>query len=102
MNFNSFSWIRTIKLEQTKNKKLEEQIIKIEVAVLEITANVSNINANMNEMEEVSKVIDSNTMNLAAITEEQMATFEEFNGMAQMLNQESEALTQTISKFKIK
>lgn len=93
---------KTFELIKDSNKQLEEQIAKIEVAVSEITANVSNINANMNEMEEVSKVIDSNTMNLAAITEEQMATSEEFNGMAQMLNQEAEGLTQTISKFKIK
>lgn len=93
---------KTFELIKDSNKQLEEQITKIEVAVSEITANVSNINANMNEMEEVSKVIDSNTMNLAAITEEQMATSEEFNGMAQMLNEEAEGLTQTISKFKIK
>ena len=93
---------KTFELIKNSNKQLEEQIGKIEVAVLEITDNVSNINVNMNEMEEVSRVIDSNTMNLAAITEEQMATSEEFNGMAQMLNQEAEGLTQTISKFKIK
>lgn len=93
---------KTFELIKNSNKQLEEQIRKIELAVSEITTNVSNINVNMNEMEEVSKVIDSNTMNLAAITEEQMATSEEFNGMAQMLNHEAEALTQTISKFKIK
>lgn len=93
---------KTFELIKNSNKQLEEQIRKIEVAVSEITTNVSNINVNMNEMEEVSKVIDSNTMNLAAITEEQMATSEEFNGMAQMLNREAEGLTETISKFKIK
>ena len=93
---------KTFELIKNSNKQLEEQIKKIEGAVSEITTNVSNINVNMNEMEEVAKVIDSNTMNLAAITEEQMATSEEFNGMAQMLNHEAEGLTQTISKFKIK
>lgn len=93
---------KTFELIKNSNKQLEEQIRKIEVAVSEITTNVSSINVNMNEMEEVSKVIDSNTMNLAAITEEQMATSEEFNGMAQMLNHEAEGLTETISKFKIK
>ena len=91
----------TFELIKNSNKQLEEQISKFEIAVSEITANASNINNNMNEMEEVSKVIDSNTMNLAAITEEQMATSEEFNRMAQMLNEEAEGLTESISNFTI-
>ena len=83
------------------NKDLEKQIHNIEIAVSEITTNVSDINMNMNEMEQVSKIIDSNTMNLAAITEEQMATSQEFNGMAQVLNEEARGLTESVARFKI-
>ena len=92
---------KVFELIKASNKNLEEQISNITHAISEITNNVSDINSNMNEMEEVSKVIDAKTLNLAAVTQEQMATSEEFDSMAQVLNQEAQSLITSIEKFKI-
>ena len=92
---------QVFELIKVSNKNLEEQIHNITHAISEITNNVSDINSNMNEMEEVSKVIDTKTLNLAAVTQEQMATSEEFDSMAQVLNQEAQSLITSIEKFKI-
>ena len=40
-------------------------------------------------------------MNLAAVTEEQMASSEEFKAMSEFLNREAEVLNESISKFKV-
>lgn len=89
-------------LIKNANQYLEKQMHEIENEVLGIKDNVVEINTNMDEIGKVSKVIDDNTMNLAAITEEQMATSQEFNGMAQILQKEAEVLNESISRFKTK
>ncbi len=91
---------KTFELIKDANKQLEEQVTNIEHAVLKITENVYNIDNNMNKMEEVSISIDASITNLAAITEEQMATSEEFNSIAQGLKKEAQELTRSVSKFK--
>ncbi len=90
---------KTFELIKDANKQLEEQVTNIEHAVLKITENVYNIDNNMNKMEEVSISIDASITNLAAITEEQMATSEEFNSIAQGLKKEAQELTRSVSKF---
>lgn len=55
----------------------------------------------MSTLGNVSQTIDMNTMNLAAVTQEQMATSEEFKSMAEVLRQEAENLQTNIMKFKV-
>ncbi|WP_027632175.1 methyl-accepting chemotaxis protein [Clostridium hydrogeniformans] len=91
----------TFELIKTSNAEIESKIVEIKTSAGEIVSNIGNINENMNEIDKVSKIVDSNAMNLAAVTEEQMASAEEFKSMSEFLSREAEELNHSISKFKI-
>lgn len=52
-------------------------------------------------IEEVSSSIDTSTMSLLAITEEQFATSDEFKNMAKLLREQAKLLDDSISRFKV-
>ena len=83
------------------NENIEDKVIHIKNSTSEMVSSVTYINENMAKIDEVSKVIDANAMNLAAVTEEQMATSEEFKTMSELLREEALELHESISKFKI-
>lgn len=55
----------------------------------------------MKDIEEVSTFIDTSTMNLLAITQEQVATSEEFKSMVELLREQAKVLHDSISRFKV-
>lgn len=83
------------------NADLESKIAEIEKSAGVVVSSIENINKNMNEIEDVSKVIGSNTTTIAASTEEKMASAEELKAMSEILNEESKILDESIAKFKI-
>lgn len=91
----------TFEIIKSSNADIESKIVEIKNSAGNIVSRISNINENMNEIDEVSKVIDSNAMSLAAVTEEQMASSEEFKVMSESLNKEAKVLSDSISKFKV-
>ncbi|SUY46603.1 methyl-accepting chemotaxis sensory transducer [Clostridium putrefaciens] len=91
----------TFEIIKNSNSDIESKIVEIKNSAGNIVSRISNINENMNEIDEVSKVIDSNAMSLAAVTEEQMASSEEFKVMSESLNKEAKVLSDSISKFKV-
>ncbi len=91
----------TFEIIKNSNADIESKIVEIKNSAGNIVSRISNINENMNEIDEVSKVIDSNAMSLAAVTEEQMASSEEFKVMSESLNKEAKVLSDSISKFKV-
>lgn len=91
----------TFEIIKGSNADIESKIVEIKNSAGNIVSRISNINENMNEIDEVSKVIDSNAMSLAAVTEEQMASSEEFKVMSESLNKEAKVLSDSISKFKV-
>ncbi len=91
----------TFEVIKDSNADIESKIVEIKNSASEIVSNIGNINESMNEIDKVSKTIDTNAMNLAAVTEEQMASSEEFKAMSEFLNREAEVLNESISKFKV-
>ncbi len=83
------------------NENMEDKVVQIKNSTSEMVSSVTHINENMTQIDEVSKVIDANAMNLAAVTEEQMATSEEFKTMSELLREEALELHESVSKFKI-
>lgn len=91
----------TFEIIQGSNTETQSKIADIKNSASEIVSSITFINENMNEIDKVSKIIDSNSMNLAAVTEEQMATSEEFKAMAELLSAEAELLNDSITSFKL-
>lgn len=91
----------TFEVIKNSNADIESKIDDIKNSASQIVSNIGSINESMNEIDIVSKTIDTNAMNLAAVTEEQMASSEEFKSMSEFLNRESEILNESISRFKI-
>ncbi|MEW8954945.1 methyl-accepting chemotaxis protein [Clostridium sp.] len=91
----------TFEIIKHSNADIENKIVEIKNSAGEIVTNIGNINENMDEIDKVSKMVDSNAMNLAAVTEEQMASAEEFKSMSEFLSREAELLNDSVSKFKI-
>ncbi|MDA3730217.1 methyl-accepting chemotaxis protein [Niameybacter massiliensis] len=92
---NSFDVIKHSNLDN--QHKIEE----IKETAMSIVTSIGIITDNMSTLGNVSQTIDMNTMNLAAVTQEQMATSEEFKSMAEVLRQEAENLQTNIMKFKV-
>lgn len=92
---------QTFKVIKNSNEEIETKIKDIKESAGKVIESVSSINENMVEIDKVSKTIDSNAMNLAAVTEEQMATSEEFKAMSEVLMREAEILDDSISKFRL-
>ncbi|GAA0122934.1 MAG: methyl-accepting chemotaxis protein [Clostridium argentinense] len=91
----------TFEIIKHSNTDIESKIVEIKNSASEIVSNIGNINENMDEIDKVSKTIDTNAMNLAAVTEEQMASAQEFKAMSEFLNRESELLNESIARFKL-
>lgn len=91
----------TFEVIKDSNTETQEKIAEIKNSASQAVSNITFINGNMNELDQVSQIIDSNSMNLAAVTEEQMATSEEFKTMAELLASEAELLNESITIFKL-
>lgn len=91
----------TFKVIKDSNEEIESKIKEVKDSASKVVASIISINENMTEIDKVSKIIDSNAMNLAAVTEEQMATSQEFKAMSEVLMSEAEILGGSISKFKV-
>lgn len=91
----------TFDVIKTYNVDTQNKIEEIKEVASSIVTCINGITGNMDKLDNVSQIIDSNTMNLAAVTEEQMATSEGFKSMAEILSSEAGNLKETIMKFKV-
>ena len=81
--------------KEKKECKVSEEIIE------QMATHVSTIKQKIYELDHVFEIIDKHTVNLAAVTERQMAVSEGFTAMAESLNQESESLNKSVSRVKV-
>lgn len=91
----------TFNLLKDSNRETQGMVEEIKKSASEVVLNLEQITTNMNQLDHVSQAIDMSAMNLAAVTEEQMATSEEFKSIAEILNSESEGLKESINIFKV-
>lgn len=90
--------VRIVMAEIDKDKKeckVSEELIE------RMATHVGSIKQKLYELDHVFEIIDKHTVNLAAVTETQMALLEEFTAMAENLNQESESLNKSVSRVKV-
>lgn len=83
------------------NKAMSRRVHQIDMAINEILDRACNIRESVQNIEEVSSSIDTDTMNLLAITQEQFATSDEFKNMAKLLREQAKLLDDSISRFKV-
>jgi len=95
---NSKKFLMTI---YDSNKSTSERFRQIDDAIDEILNKASKIRASVTEIEEVSTSIDSNMVSLLAITQEQVATSDEFRTTAVLLREQAQLVDDGISIFKI-
>ena len=81
--------------KEKKECKVSEELIE------QMATHVSTIKQKIYELDHVFEIIDKHTVNLAAVTERQMAVSEGFTAMAESLNQESESLNKSVSRVKV-
>lgn len=97
-NANSKSFLMTI---CDGNKAMSERANQIYATIDEMIDKASCIRESVQDIGKVSTSIDSSTMNLLAITEEQVATSDEFTTMAELLREQAKLLDDSISRFKV-
>lgn len=85
----------------SENEKLGQKMSDLNVRIQETRDKISHIKQSVKDIEEVSTFIDTSTMNLLAITQEQVATSEEFKAMAELLREQAKVLHDSISRFKV-
>lgn len=78
-----------------------QQICKIKGYTSRMDAEIGCMSDSLKEIEQVSLSVDVSTASLLAITQEQVATSEEFKAMAELLRQQAKKLDESISKFTI-
>lgn len=83
------------------SKVMGERANQAYITINEILDKSSSISESVRNIGEVSTYIDSSTMNLLAITEEQVATSDEFKTMAKLLREQAKLLDDSISRFKV-
>lgn len=83
------------------NKFMSGRACQIDTAINEILDTASNIRESVQNIEKVSTSIDTSTMSLLAITEEQVATSDEFKTMAKLLREQAKLLDDSISRFEM-
>lgn len=83
------------------NKILSQKMGQLNVSIQETRDKIAHIKESVKDIEEVSTFIDASTRNLLAITQEQVATSEEFKAMAELLREQAKELDNSISKFKV-
>lgn len=98
MTSNNKELLMTINRE---NQNLSEQINDMHKEMEEAVVKVSTIKESIYDIEKVSGIIDSHTMNLLAIMQEQAATSDEFKAMVELLYEQAKLLDESISKFKV-
>lgn len=81
--------------------KTQEKVEQIKEYASDIVESISKLYGNMEKIEEVAKVIDDSAMSLAAVTEEQMATSEEFKAMSEVLREEATKLSESANRFQL-
>ena len=88
-----------LQLINAGNEELKELVTVSERCLDDMATHISSIFSRMNETHEMMNVIELNTVGLAAITEEQMATSQEFTAMAELLREQAKELDESIGKF---
>lgn len=83
------------------NKAMGERANQIYATIDEMVDKASCIRESIRDIGKVSTSIDSSTMSLLAITEEQVATSDEFKTMAELLREQAKLLDDGISKFTV-
>ncbi|MGL4738525.1 MAG: methyl-accepting chemotaxis protein [Cellulosilyticaceae bacterium] len=83
------------------SEKTQGKVEQIKEYASDIVNSISMLYNNMEKIEEVAKVIDESAMSLAAVTEEQMATSEEFKAMSEVLQDEAIKLSEHTSYFEV-
>ena len=98
VTFNNKELLMTINHE---NQNLREQINDMHKEMEEAVVKVSTMKESIHDIEKVSELIDSHTMNLLAIMQEQAATSDEFKVMVELLYEQAKLLDDSISQFKV-
>ena len=83
------------------NKAMAERANQIYATIDEMVDKASCIRESVRDIGKVSTSIDSSTMSLLAITEEQVATSDEFKTMVELLREQAKLLDDSISRFKV-
>lgn len=83
------------------NKAMGKRANQIYTTIDEMIDKASCMRESVQDIGKVSTSIDSSTMSLLAITEEQVATSDEFKTMAELLREQAKLLDDGISRFKV-